>query len=258
MSPATDRSRCSHKTIPALFAEPARLAANGPRDAAVFVEQDKRFTWDELAETVDALAAGLLALGLKKGDRIGIWSPNRWEWLLTQFATARIGLVLVNINPAYRLTELEYALNKVGCSALITRRPLQDLRLSRHDRDARAGDCASAEPGKLKAGQAAAARDRHPHGRGELAGHVQFRRRDGARPARDEHERLDRDLRGAEAGRRRQHPVHLRHDRRARRARRSRHGNIVNNANFVTAAMQFRAPTTGSAFRCRSTTASAW
>ena len=58
----------------------------------MFVEQDKRFSWNELAEAVDALAAGLLALGMNKGDRIGIWSPNRWEWLVTQFATARIGL----------------------------------------------------------------------------------------------------------------------------------------------------------------------
>jgi len=105
-------------TIPRLLAR--AVAANGPREAAVFVEQDKRFTWDEFAETVDQLAAGLLALGLKTGERIGIWSPNRWEWLITQFATARIGLVLVNINPAYRLSELEYALNKVTCKALIT------------------------------------------------------------------------------------------------------------------------------------------
>jgi fatty-acyl-CoA synthase len=107
-----------HKTIPALFAQ--AVAMNGERDAAVFAEQDRRFTWNELAEAVDALAAGLLALGLEKGDRIGIWSPNRWEWVVTQFATARIGLILVNINPAYRLAELEYALNKVGCKALIS------------------------------------------------------------------------------------------------------------------------------------------
>ena len=114
-----DRSQpLMHKTIPAMLAE--TVAANGPRDAAVFVEQGRRFTWDEFAEAVDALAAGLLKLGLAKGDRIGIWSPNRWEWLVTQFATARIGLILVNINPAYRLSELEYALNKVGCAALMT------------------------------------------------------------------------------------------------------------------------------------------
>ena len=69
---------------------------------------------------MDAFAAGLLALGLAPGDRIGIWSPNNSEWVVTQFATAKAGLVLVNINPAYRLAELEYALNKVGCRALIT------------------------------------------------------------------------------------------------------------------------------------------
>lgn len=107
-----------HKTIPALLAE--TVGEFGPREAAVFVGQDRRFTWDQLADAIDAFAAGLLALGLEKGDRIGIWSPNRWEWLVTQFATARIGLILVNINPAYRLTELEYALNKVGCRALVS------------------------------------------------------------------------------------------------------------------------------------------
>ena len=69
---------------------------------------------------MDTLAAGLLALGLEKGERIGIWSPNRPEWLLVQFASARAGLILVNINPAYRVTELEYVLNNVGCRALLT------------------------------------------------------------------------------------------------------------------------------------------
>ncbi|MGN8134717.1 AMP-binding protein [Paraburkholderia sp. 22099] len=89
------------------------------RPAVVFREQGIRWTWKEFAEEVDVLAAGLLALGIVKGDRVGIWSPNRVEWVLTQFATARIGAVLVNINPAYRLAELEYALNKVGCKAII-------------------------------------------------------------------------------------------------------------------------------------------
>jgi len=89
------------------------------RPAVVFREQRIRWTWKEFADEVDVLASGLLALGIVKGDRVGIWSPNRVEWLLTQFATARIGAVLVNINPAYRLAELEYALNKVGCKAII-------------------------------------------------------------------------------------------------------------------------------------------
>ncbi|MBU9556071.1 AMP-binding protein [Burkholderia multivorans] len=89
------------------------------RPAVVFREQQVRWTWREFAAEIDVLAAGLAALGISKGDRVGIWSPNRSEWLLTQFATARIGAILVNINPAYRLAELEYALNKVGCTAVI-------------------------------------------------------------------------------------------------------------------------------------------
>jgi fatty-acyl-CoA synthase len=83
-------------------------------------QQGVRWTYRELSEKVDAFAAGLLALGLEPGDRVAIWSPNNAEWVVTQFATAKAGLVLVNINPAYRLSELEYALNKVGCRALIT------------------------------------------------------------------------------------------------------------------------------------------
>ncbi|KVE26575.1 AMP-binding protein [Burkholderia singularis] len=89
------------------------------RPAVVFREQNVRWSWREFAEEVDVLAAGLAMLGIEKGDRVGIWAPNRAEWLLTQFATARLGAVLVNVNPAYRLTELEYALNKVGCKLLI-------------------------------------------------------------------------------------------------------------------------------------------
>jgi fatty-acyl-CoA synthase len=89
------------------------------RPALVVRHQDVRFTYGELREKVEQLAAGFLALGLEPGDRIGIWSPNNMEWVLTQFATAKIGLILVNINPAYRLSELEYVLNKVGCKALI-------------------------------------------------------------------------------------------------------------------------------------------
>src|SRR5437764_809855 len=73
-----------------------------------------------MKDRVDALGAGLLALGLEPGDRIGIWAPNCAEWALTQFATAKAGLILVNVNPAYGLSEAEYALNKVGCKALVT------------------------------------------------------------------------------------------------------------------------------------------
>ncbi|MBL4768888.1 MAG: AMP-binding protein [Rhodobacteraceae bacterium] len=110
----------AHVTIPQLLRQ--AVEEFGPRDAVVFCDQNIRMSYDEFGRAVDEFATGLLALGLNKGDRVGIWSPNRCEWLLTQFATARIGLVLVNINPAYRLSELEYALNKVGCKALVTAR----------------------------------------------------------------------------------------------------------------------------------------
>ncbi len=98
-----------------------RTAARWPdREALVVRHQNIRWTWRELQQQVDALAAGLIGLGMKPGERIGIWSPNAAEWVVTQFATAKAGLILVNVNPAYRLPELEYALNKVGCKALIT------------------------------------------------------------------------------------------------------------------------------------------
>ena len=82
----------------------------GDREALVSPSHGVRWTWKELTERVDALAAGFLALGLEPGARIGVWSLNRPEWTLTQFAAAKAGLILVTINPAYRLSELEFAL----------------------------------------------------------------------------------------------------------------------------------------------------
>jgi len=108
----------SDDTIPQLLAR--AVAANPEGEAVIFREQSIRWTWRQFADQVDALAAGLLAHGIARGDRVGIWSPNRAEWLVTQFATARIGAILVNINPAYRQAELEYALNKAGVRMLIT------------------------------------------------------------------------------------------------------------------------------------------
>jgi len=81
--------------------------------------QDVRWSYSELLDKVEEVAAGLVALGLEPGDRVGIWSPNNAEWLVTQFATAKAGLILVNINPSYRLAELEYSLAHVGCKALV-------------------------------------------------------------------------------------------------------------------------------------------
>jgi fatty-acyl-CoA synthase len=108
----------AYATIPQLLHD--AVSRYGPRDALIF--SGHRLSYYDLDRAIDALASGFLALGLGKGDRLGIWSPNCREWVLTQFATARIGVVLVNINPAYRLSELEYALNKVGCKALVLAR----------------------------------------------------------------------------------------------------------------------------------------
>jgi len=99
-----------------------RQAASRWADGLALVSrhQGLRWTWAELDAAVDRVATGLLRLGVTPGDRVGIWAPNCAEWTLIQFATARIGAVLVTINPAYRVSEVEYALNKVGCSVLVT------------------------------------------------------------------------------------------------------------------------------------------
>ena len=107
-------------TIPDLLRD--AVAKFGSRDAVVFCEQGIRMNYREFGQAVDNVALGLLALGLRKGDRLGIWAPNRIEWVLVQFATARIGVLLVNINPAYRISELEFALNMVGCKAIVLSR----------------------------------------------------------------------------------------------------------------------------------------
>jgi fatty-acyl-CoA synthase len=91
----------------------------GEREALVSVHQGVRWTYVELKARAEAFAAGLLALGMQPGDRIGIWSPNKAEWTLTQFAAAKAGLILVTINPAYRLSEVEYTINKVGVRVLV-------------------------------------------------------------------------------------------------------------------------------------------
>ena len=128
----------------------ATVARHGSREAAVFRAAGERWTYDQLRRRSDRLAAGLLALGLYRGDRIGIWAPNRPEWLIAQFATARIGLILVNINPAYRRHELEYALNKVGARALVTARQFKSSDYLAMLRDL-APELDTATPGRLRA-----------------------------------------------------------------------------------------------------------
>src|SRR5215475_2399452 len=122
----------------------------GERDALIVRHQQVRWNYRELKEKVDRFASGLLALGLKPSDRIGIWSPNNAEWVITQFATARAGLILVNINPAYRLAELEYALNKSGCVALITAARFKSSDYIQMLRDL-APELTTAAPGNLRA-----------------------------------------------------------------------------------------------------------
>lgn len=107
-----------YETIGGFFDRVANEHPNNP--ALVLRHQNVDWTYSELQQRVDQLAAGLISLGIEPGDRVGIWGPNSAEWVLTQLATAKIGAIMVCINPAYRLYELEYALNKVECKALIT------------------------------------------------------------------------------------------------------------------------------------------
>ena len=113
-----------YETIGRAFDETAHRFAS--RDALIVPLQQVRWSYAELKQRVDMLAAGLLSLGLIPGERIGIWAPNCAEWAVTQFACAKIGLILVNINPAYRLSELEFCLKKVGCRALVTAERLKN------------------------------------------------------------------------------------------------------------------------------------
>ncbi|CAM4555243.1 medium-chain acyl-CoA ligase ACSF2, mitochondrial [Lepidochelys kempii] len=89
------------------------------REALVFCRDGVRKTFAQFIQEVDQAAAGLLAIGLKKGDRLGMWGPNKYEWVLMQFATAQAGIILVSVNPAYQAQELEFVIKKVGCKALV-------------------------------------------------------------------------------------------------------------------------------------------
>ena len=104
-------------TIGAAFDDTVSRFAS--REALVVRHQNLRYSWAELAEVVNATARAFLALGLRQGDRLGIWAPNCAQWCITQFASAKVGAVLVNINPAYRANELEYALKQSGCRWLV-------------------------------------------------------------------------------------------------------------------------------------------
>ena len=128
----------------------AKTVAKFPgRDALISRHQGIRWTYAEYAKQIEKLATGLLTLGIEPGDRVGIWAPNCYEWCVTQFATARIGAILVNVNPAYRVFELEYALNASGCKAIITAESFKSSKYVEMLQDL-APELASCEPGNLE------------------------------------------------------------------------------------------------------------
>lgn len=146
---------CGTSDEPPIYSTIGEMLHNTAKDvpdqeALVSVHQSLRYTYADLDQLVDEYAAGLIALGLEKGDRLGIWSPNNAEWIITQFASARAGIILVNINPAYCLSELEFALIKTECSAIILAK-----RFKTSDYVAMiqklAPEISVSEPGKLKA-----------------------------------------------------------------------------------------------------------
>lgn len=146
------------------------------REALVSRHQDIRWSYEEFGRRVDELAAGLLALGLERGDRVGIWAPNLVEWTLTQFATARVGLIQVNINPAYRLSELEFTLNKAGAKALIA---AERFKTSDYVEmlETLLPELATSEPGALRAERVPALRVVAKIGGAPRPGWLDFRRR---------------------------------------------------------------------------------
>jgi fatty-acyl-CoA synthase len=130
-----------------------RVVQENPDTLALVVRhQNTRWTYRELGEQVDRLAAGLVALGIEPGDRVGIWGPNSYEWVLTQFATAKIGAIMVCINPAYRLYELEFVLNKVECKAIIAAERFKSSEYL-NMLNTLAPEISSCEPGYLRAGK---------------------------------------------------------------------------------------------------------
>jgi fatty-acyl-CoA synthase len=127
-----------------------RVSEENPDNTALVVRhQQIRWSYREFRQQVDRLATGLLALGIEPGDRVGIWGPNSYEWILTQFATAKIGAIMVCINPAYRLFELEFVLNKVECKAIIS---AEEFKSSKYLAmlNTLAPEIATCEPGYLR------------------------------------------------------------------------------------------------------------
>jgi fatty-acyl-CoA synthase len=156
MNPTKENSHAVGATHPPLIEETigrcfeAVVDRLPDHEALVSCQQGLRYTYSQLNREANRLASALLRAGLRTGDRIGIWSHNNAQWLLTQLATAKVGIVLVNINPAYRASELDYALNKVGCRMLITMTAFKTTNYLEIVREL-APDLASSAPGALNA-----------------------------------------------------------------------------------------------------------
>jgi fatty-acyl-CoA synthase len=159
------------KTIGQAFDE--AVAAWPSREALIAPHQGIRWTWSELGTRVDAMARALLALGFEPGDRVGVWATNLWEWTVAQFATAKAGVIQVNINPAYRPSELEYVLNKVGCKGLVTgvRFKTSDYIAMLQDLLPELSDC---EPGELRSARVPSLETLIRLGAEETAGMLNF------------------------------------------------------------------------------------
>ena len=168
------------------------IARFGDREALVSVHQDLRYTYAQFGEAVDRRARALMAAGLEPGDRVGIWSPNCAEWALVQYATAKAGIILVNINPAYRTSELDYALSQSGCRCSSPpRRSRPRLR-----RDGRRGPRATAPSSSRSCSSAATGRRSSPAASGVSADELRARqaatavRRPDQHPVHERHHRL--------------------------------------------------------------------
>ena len=227
------RYRCSARRSARTCA--GRSRASAEREALVVRHQGYRATYDELWDQVDVAARALLAHGVGMGDRVGIWAPNRYEWVVTQFATARVGAILVTINPAYKSAELAYALQKAGVSVLVLARGFRKARLRGHAR------------GRARQLPRPARGDRARGRLGGVPGRGRARRRRRARRAR-----------GAGCSSTTRSTSSTRRARRApRRARRSR-TTTSSTTRTSRRARSATASATASACPCRSTTASAW
>ena len=160
-----------YKTIGQALQETAR--AYPENEALVVCHQDVRLTYAELVEAVDNVAGNLLALGVEKGGRIGIWSPNNAQWVLTQLASARIGAILVTVNPAYRVSELEYVLNKVSCKTLVIAESFKTSDYLAMLREL-APEISDSKPGDLNAAKIPALRNVIQLGQSEVPGMFRF------------------------------------------------------------------------------------